>query len=281
MSLHHASTGPADLRDKSALVTGAAHGLGRAAIRMLAARGASVVICDVDTEHGERLAAELRSSGHSARFLPLDVAAEGDWVRVAQSVAGELGGLHILVNNAGIIARRGIMEATLQDWQRVMNVNVTGAFLGIQRLAPIMRDCGGGAIVNVSSTAGLIAHHDAAYTASKWALRGLTKAAALDLVEWNIRVNSVHPATIATDLTDAAPEGHLEANRFAIPMGREASPEEVAEVVLFLASDQSSFMTGAEIAVDGGLSTAGVAWMRGRMQAELINRKQSASAPLR
>ena len=131
----HASNAPAGLRDKIALVTGAAHGLGRAAVRMLAARGASVVICDVDEEHGARLAAELMSLGHSARFLPLDVGAEGDWVRVAQSVGGELGGLHILINNAGIIARRGIMEATLQDWQRVMDVNVTGAFLGIQRLA--------------------------------------------------------------------------------------------------------------------------------------------------
>ena len=129
------------------------------------------------------------------------------------------GRLHVLVNNAGVIARRSVTEATLRDWHRVMDVNVTGAFLGIRQLAPLIRDSGGGAIVNVSSTAGLIAHIDAAYTASKWALRGLTKAAALDLVRWNIRVNSVHPATVATALTDAGPAGHLEANRRAIPMG--------------------------------------------------------------
>ncbi len=115
---------------------------------------------------------------------------------------------------------------------------------------------------------------------SKWALRGLTKAAALDLVGWNTRVNSVRPATIATSLTDAAPRGHLEANRRAIPMGREASDEEVAEVILFLASDQSSFMT-AEIAVDGGLSAAGVAWMRSRIQIELVDRVGDDPAPVR
>ena len=134
-----------------------------------------------------------------------------------------------------------------------------------------MRDSRGGSIVNVSSTAGLIAHHDVAYTASKWAVRGLTKATALDLVRWNIRVNSVHPATIATPLTDAAPDGHLEANRGAIPMGREATAAEVAEAIVFLASDASSFMTGSEIVVDGGLSTAGVAWMRARLQRLAVN----------
>jgi 3alpha(or 20beta)-hydroxysteroid dehydrogenase len=271
---------PSNFRDKVVLVTGGALGLGSATVRLFAERGATVVVCDVREHEGESLVAELLARGRHARFVALDVASETDWQRVTQTVAREFGTLHALVNNAGIIARRGIMEATLDDWHRVMDVNVTGAFLGIQRLAPLIRDSGGGAIVNVSSTAGLIAHNDAAYTASKWALRGLTKAAALDLVGWNIRVNSVHPATIATSLTDAAPSGHLEANRRAIPMGREASGKEVAEVILFLASDQSSFMTGAEIAVDGGLSAAGVAWMRSRMQIELVDRLGNDSAPV-
>ena len=279
MSLQHEPSHPPDFRDKVALVTGGASGLGRAAVRLFAARGASVVICDLREHDGERLAAELRASGHSAKFLALDVASEDGWRRVAQTVTAELGALHILVNNAVVIARQAIMEATLSDWHRVMDVNVTGAFLGSRQLAPLIRDSGGGAIVNVSSTAGLIAHHDVAYTASKWALRGLTKATALDLVHWNIRVNSVHPATIATALTDAAPIGHLEANRRAIPMGREASADEVAEVILFLASDRSSFMTGAELAVDGGLSTAGVAWMRGQIQAESIDRCEAHAKP--
>lgn len=264
MELH-----PAELHGKVALVTGAASGLGRATARLLAGHGASVVACDVRDDDGERLAAELRADGYRARFVPLDVACEDDWQRIAQIIRRDFGALDALVNNAGIIVRRRITEATLDDWRRVMDVNVTGAFLGIREMAPIIRDCGGGAIVNVSSTAGIVAHHDVAYTASKWALRGLTKSSALDLVRWNIRVNSVHPATIATALTDAAPAGHLEANRRAIPMGREATGEEVAEVILFLASDRSSFITGSEIVVDGGLTTAGVAWMRGQIQSDL------------
>jgi 3alpha(or 20beta)-hydroxysteroid dehydrogenase len=262
----NAASRASDLSGKVALVTGAARGLGSAAVRLLAERGASVVACDVRSTEGEQLAADLLSSGHRARFLMLDVTSEDDWRSVERAVTQEFGGLHVLVNNAGMILRQGIAEATLSDWHRVMDVNVTGAFLGTRQFAPLMRDSGGGSIVNVSSTAGLIAHHDVAYTASKWAVRGLTKATALDLVRWNIRVNSVHPATIATPLTDAAPDGHLAANRGAIPMGREATAAEVAEAIVFLASDAASFMTGSEIVVDGGLSTAGVAWMRARLQ---------------
>jgi 3alpha(or 20beta)-hydroxysteroid dehydrogenase len=255
-----------ELCGKVALVTGAARGLGSAAVRLLAERGASVVACDVRSAEGEQLAADLLGSGHRARFLTLDVTSEDDWRSVERAVTQEFGALHVLVNNAGMILRLGVTEATLADWHRVMDVNVTGAFLGTRQFVPLIRDSGGGSIVNVSSTAGLIAHHDVAYTASKWALRGLTKSAALDLVRWNIRVNSVHPATIATPLTDAAPDGHLQANRGAIPMGREASAEEVAEAIAFLASERSSFMTGSEIVVDGGLTAAGVAWMRARLR---------------
>lgn len=278
MSALDEAIAPSGFRGKVVLVTGGANGLGRAAVRLFAERGARVVIGDIRDDEGAALADALRAAGHDARFLRLDVASEEDWQRVGRTLAEDIGSLHILVNNAGVIARRGVMDATLQDWHRVMDVNVTGAFLGTRQMAPLMRNSGGGAIVNVSSTAGLIAHHDVAYTASKWALRGFTKAAALDLVRWNIRVNSVHPATIATALTDAAPSGHIEANRLAIPMGREASGEEVAEVVLFLASDHASFVTGAEIAVDGGLSTAGVAWMRRRIQEQWVRGEERDAA---
>ena len=216
----HAPTRASDLAGRVALVTGAARGLGNAAVRLLAERGASVVACDVRSAEGEQLAAELLAAGHRARFMALDVASEDDWRDAERAVRQEFGALHVLVNNAGMILRRGVTEATLADWHRVMDVNVTGAFLGTRQFAQLMRDSGGGSIVNVSSTAGLIAHHDVAYTASKWAVRGLTKATALDLVRWNIRANSVHPATIATPLTDAGPHGHLEANRGAIPMMR-------------------------------------------------------------
>ena len=278
MSTLHEAIAPSGFRGKVVLVTGGANGLGRAAVRLFAERGARVVIGDIRDNEGAALADALRAAGHDARFVRLDVASEEDWQRVGRTLAEDIGSLHILINNAGVIARRGVMDATLQDWHRVMDVNVTGAFLGTRQMAPLMRNSGGGAIVNVSSTAGLIAHHDVAYTASKWALRGFTKAAALDLVRWNIRVNSVHPATIATALTDAAPSGHIEANRLAIPMGREASGEEVAEVVLFLASDHASFVTGAEIAVDGGLSTAGVAWMRRRIQEQWVRGEERDAA---
>jgi 3alpha(or 20beta)-hydroxysteroid dehydrogenase len=275
------SNGANDFREKVVLVTGGARGVVAATARSFAECSATTVICDVDERAGEVLVAELRQCGGRARFFSLDVASEDGWRDVAHAISDEFGALHVLVNNAGVIARRSVTEATLHDWHRVMDVNVTGTFLGIRQMAPLIRDSGGGAIVNVSSTAGLIAHIDAAYTASKWALRGLTKAAALDLVRWNIRVNSVHPATVATALTDAGPAGHLEANRRAIPMGREASAAEVAEVILFLASDRSSFVTSAEIPVDGGLSSAGVAWMRGRIQAELVAAQESEAKPLR
>ena len=260
---------PCRFRGKVALVTGAASGLGCATARLFGANGASVVICDVLQGPGNALAEELRAVGCDARYLPLDITREEDWRQAVRSVDEQLGRIDVLVNNAGIIARRGVMDTTLADWQRVLDVNVTGAFLGTRCMAPLMRDSGGGAIVNVSSTAGLIAHGDAAYTTSKWALRGLTKTSALEFVRWGIRVNSVHPATIATPLTDAGPAGHVEANRYAIPMGREAAADEVAQVIVFLASDSASFVTGTEIAIDGGLSSGGVAWMRRQFQEAL------------
>jgi 3alpha(or 20beta)-hydroxysteroid dehydrogenase len=261
-----ATAGGDDFRGKVVLVTGAASGLGRATAELLAACGASVVVGDVLKAPAEALVDALCRANTHARFLPLDVTSEADWVRVANAVCAQLGRLDVLVNNAGIITRRGVMDTILADWHRVMSVNVTGAFLGTKYMAPIIRDSGGGAIVNVSSTAGLIAHSDAAYTTSKWALRGLTKTSALEFVRWGIRVNSVHPATIATPLAEAAPAGHLDANRHAIPLGREASPLEVAQVIAFLASSRASFMTGTEVAVDGGLSSGGVAWMRSQFQ---------------
>ena len=149
------------------------------------------------------------------------------------------GKLHILVNNAGTIARQGIVDTTVEAWNRTIAVNLTGAMLGMKHCAPVIRDSGGGAIVNISSTAGLTAHDDAAYTASKWGLRGLTKTAVLQFSPWNIRVNSIHPGQIAdTGFFQSGGEAFAHAARAAIPMHRQGTPEECAELVLFLASDE-------------------------------------------
>src|SRR5436190_7345804 len=172
---------------------------------------------------------------------------------MVQAALSAFGGLHILVNNAGTIARQGIADTALEAWNRTLAVNLTGALLGMKYCAPAIRDSGGGAIINISSTAGMTAYDDAAYTASKWALRGLTKTAALQFAPWNIRVNSIHPATIAdTSFARLGGAGFEEAAAAAVPAGRLGLPRDTAELVLFLASDAASFITGAEIAIDGG-----------------------------
>lgn len=262
------------LEGKIACVTGGARGLGAAIVRRLAADGATVVVADVLEAEGALLAAELPS----VIFLRHDVMAETDWQTLTDRIGTGFGRLDILVNNAAIIIRKRLSEQSLAEWDRAFAINVAGVFLGMKYCRPLLARSGSGAIVNVSSTAGLVAHLDPSYTASKWAVRGLTKSAALELIGDGIRVNSVHPSTIATPLTAAAPAGHLEANRHAIPMGREAQPEEIASIVAFLASSESSYMTGSEVTADGGMTTAGVAHMRAAFQKQLQGGDQ-AKAP--
>jgi 3alpha(or 20beta)-hydroxysteroid dehydrogenase len=249
---------------RTALVTGAARGLGAAIARRLAEQGARVLATDVLDGAAEARAA--REAGLDVRFMPLDVTEPAAW---DAAVAALDGPLHVLVHHAGLIVRQGLAATNLKEWNRALSVNLTGVFLGLRHCRAALAAGAPSAVVNVSSTAGLIAHGDPSYTATKWAVRGLTKSAALELVDAGIRVNSVHPAMIDTPLTQAGPPGHVEANRRAIPMGRAAQPAEVAEVVLFLASDAASFMTGAEVAVDGGMTSGGVARMRAAIQAGL------------
>lgn len=256
-----------------ACVTGGARGLGAAIVRRLAKENAKVIIADVLIAEGKLLASELSAQNKDAIFFELDVTSEDCWSEIVLKIESQYGRLDILVNNAAIIIRKRLSDQTLAEWQTAMSVNVAGVFLGVKHCRSLLKKSISASIVNLSSTAGIVAHHDPSYTASKWAVRGLTKSMALELSADGIRVNSVHPSTIATPLTATAPKGHLEANRYAIPMGREAQPDEIANIIAFLASPQSAYMTGSEVVADGGMTSTGVANMRDKFQKEFQNPK--------
>ena len=236
----------ARLDGKVALITGAAGGQGVAEAELFVREGAAVMLTDIDAARGEALAARLRGQGQSAQaqFRLHDAANEQDWIDAVAATVAAFGGLHILVNNAGTIARQSIVNTTVDAWNRTLAVNLTGPLLGMKHAAPAIRDTvaksgGTGSIVNISSTAGMTAHDDAAYTASKWGLRGLTKTAVLQFSPWNIRVNSIHPGQIAdTGFFQSGGDAFAHAARAAIPLHRQGTPQECAELVLFLASDE-------------------------------------------
>ena len=237
------------LKDKIILITGGARGQGAAEARLFVAEGARVVITDVLEDAGRRLAAEL---GQSAAFVHHDVTVETDW-EAALTAAAALGGLHGLVNNAGIYQPARLMDTDAAMFERHMRINQLGVFLGLKAVVPLMERSGGGSIVNISSTAGLRGSPGAlAYSATKWAVRGMTKAAAVDLAEKKIRVNSVHPGPIDTDMLKVRTPEQNAARLQHVPMKRMGTADEVAKLVLFLLSDESSYMTGAEVAIDGG-----------------------------
>ncbi|MCI0148789.1 SDR family oxidoreductase [Paraburkholderia sediminicola] len=247
------------LDGKVAVVTGAGGGQGAEEARLFAAEGAAVAVCDVAFEQAITVAENINASGGKARAYNLDVRDAVAWQSTVEEIGGWAGKVTILVNNAGIILRTGVMDTDQEKWQRLLDINLTGAFLGTKAVVPSMRAAGGGAIVNIASVAGLSGYYDAAYTASKWALRGLTKTSALELAKDGIRVNAVCPGVIVTPLNENA--SHLEPFRRMTPMGRLGTLPEAARLVLFLASDESSYITGEEIALDGGLS-AGAAMHR-------------------
>lgn len=238
---------------KTVLVTGSARGQGACEARLFAAEGASVLLCDVLDDIAGDVVRGIQSDGGHALYLHLDVADEDSWKAVRDYVASKLHSLHVLVNNAAIAHRSALMSTEVRNWDRVLAVNLRGPFLGIQALAPLIRDSGGGAIVNIGSIAGVTGHFAAAYSASKWGLRGLTKAAALELVDWRIRVNAVHPGVVDTPIV-AGSKKFVDAMVAMTPMRRIASAEEIAAVVLFMASDDASFVTGVDIDVDGGFA---------------------------
>lgn len=238
---------------KVCIVTGAARGIGAAVARRLVAEGAKVMLTDVSQEEGAQLAREL---GSSALFEKHDVTSAADWQRVVESTESAMGAVSVLVNNAGIMSAVGPFEQiTEEDFRRVIDVNLIGVFLGMKAVLASMRRAGSGSIVNFSSVAGLVgSHRTDAYTASKFAVRGLTKSVALDLAQYGIRVNSVHPGIVDTPMVSSfIPSENTEVFKKATsPLGRLGTPQDMAHMVLFLASDESSFATGAEFVVDGG-----------------------------
>ena len=243
------------LDGKVALISGGARGQGACEARMFCQEGAKVVYGDILDEQGRAVEQELKAAGADASYVHLDVTNEGDWRAAVEATERLYGRLNVLVNNAGILIRKGIEETTEEEWDRIMAVNVKGVFLGTRAALPAMRRAGGGSIVNISSTAGLVGSNtSSAYTATKGAVRLFTKATAVQCVQDNIRANSVHPGPITTDmiseLVGDADEWALRLQR--LPMGRAGAPEEVAYGVIFLASDESSYMTGSELVIDGG-----------------------------
>jgi 3alpha(or 20beta)-hydroxysteroid dehydrogenase len=238
----------AKLDGRVALVTGGARGMGEAHARALAAEGARVVIGDVLEAEGAAVAADL---GDDARFTVLDVADEGSWQAAVSFAEDAFGPVSVLVNNAGVLAIEPLAELAIDEWRRVIDTNLTGAFLGMKTVHPSMRRAGGGAIVNVSSMAAYIAVGRAsAYTASKWGLRGLTKAAAIEFGPDRIRVNSLHPGMIKTPMLDGASDEATQSARYPIP--RFGTSEEVAATMLHIVCD-ATYSTGSEFCVDGGI----------------------------
>jgi NAD(P)-dependent dehydrogenase (short-subunit alcohol dehydrogenase family) len=253
---------PHDFKGKTVLITGGARGQGAAEARLFVQAGANVIAADVLDAEGGALAAAL---GGNARYRHLDVTNESDWLNAMRFAHETFGGLHVLVNNAGIALRgKTIGATTREDWDRVLGVNLTGPFLGTRAAAPLIRDSGGGAIVNIGSTAGINGHFAAAYSAAKWGLRGLTKCAAMEYADWNIRVNAVHPGIVATPMVEGS-DTFVEAMTAVTALRRPAQPDDVAQAVLFLASEEAKYLTGIDLPVDGGFTALGVyreVWQR-------------------
>jgi cyclopentanol dehydrogenase len=243
------------LDGKVALISGGARGQGATEARLFAREGARVVFGDILDDAGRQVEGEIRAAGGEATYAHLNVTSEADWRAAVNTAVQRYGKLNVLVHNAGILLRRSIEDTTEDDWDRIMAVNVKGIFLGTKHAIPAMRHAGGGSIITISSIAGLVGSRGAsAYTASKGAVRLFTKATAVQHAKDNIRCNSVHPGPIDTEMIrDVLHDPVRRAERLThIPLGRAGTVEDVAYGVLYLASDESSFVTGSELVIDGG-----------------------------
>lgn len=239
------------LQDKVIIITGAAQGMGETHARLCLEQGAKIVLTDINSEKGEALAAEL---GNNALFIKHDVTNEADWSEVIKQTKAKFSQIDVLVNNAGITTHKSILDTSVEDYRRILEINQVSVFLGMKAVIPTMKAAKQGSIINISSINGLVGGA-IGYTDSKFAVRGMTKAAALECAPHGIRVNSIHPSVIATPMiTQGDTKDAVDAFAKTIPMRRVAEAEEISGMVLFLASDDSSYSTGSEFVADGGLT---------------------------
>jgi NAD(P)-dependent dehydrogenase (short-subunit alcohol dehydrogenase family) len=249
------------LQDKVAIVTGAGSGIGRETALLFAREGAKVMVTDVNEEQGRAVVAKIESSGSEALFAQLDVSKESEWEGVVEATLERFGAIDVLYNNAGIYIVKPLAEIDLETWNKLYSINVTGTFLGLKHVLPVMAENGSGSVINCSSMAALIGGPGhAMYGSSKGAVRSLTRHAAVEYVRRNVRINSIYPGHIKTGMADYAVNVlHVDERSFAAadPMGRLGTPLEMAYLVLFLASDESAYCTGAEFVADGGVTLSG------------------------
>ena len=242
------------LANKVALITGATGGVGRASALLFAKEGAAVVIAAEEEDLGNALAKDISAAGGKALFVRLDVTDQQQWNEAVSQVKAKFGGLHILVNAAETKEVIMVTQADLKTWNQVFAINLSGTLLGIQTCAPLMKASGGGSIVNLGSVAGISGSYSSAYSSSKWGLEGLSRSAADILADWGIRSNVIQSGMVAMD-SEADPVAEKSIND-SILLRRQGKPEEIAYAVLFLASEDSSYITGNDIVVDGGWSSA-------------------------
>ncbi|MBQ0799474.1 MAG: glucose 1-dehydrogenase [Porticoccaceae bacterium] len=243
------------VQDKVCLITGAALGMGREHALLLAEHGARLILTDLNVEAGEATTKGINDAGGDAIFIKHDASSEQDWQQVIKTGVEHFGKIDVLVNNAGVLTLKSIQDTTTEDWDFVQSINTRGVFYGVKYVLPAMQKAGGGSIINISSIYGIVGAPSAsAYQASKGAVRLLSKSAAVEYAEYNVRVNSVHPGVIATNMTKdiMVDDASTDALLGSALIRRPAQPKEVSWGILFLASDESSYMTGSELVIDGG-----------------------------
>jgi 3alpha(or 20beta)-hydroxysteroid dehydrogenase len=247
-----------EFKNKVFLVTGGGSGIGRAEALILTERGAKVWVTDISTDSGAETVELISAKSGLAKFQKLDVTSPANWQEVYELIEAEDGKLDGLVNNAGVSNRAGISDTSVEDWHRVIEINLSSIFYGMKAMAPLIAKAGGGSIVNISSIAGTVGYFSASYAASKWGVRGLSKVGATEFADANIRVNSILPGLVDTPMLRSGSPNFRSEIQKSVPANRLGEAEEMAEAAVFLLSEKSRYITGSEIVVDGGLSSNGL-----------------------